>query len=429
MSEKANYIEKLKEKPELLKTLPKEYLADKDIIRAALVRTMPYYISDDVFFSMFSNLELFEIVDDSLKNDVEFVNELINSCSGYLFQYLPEALRNDKEIYLFAIKHSGFEYVYQKLIKDTINDDNFDLEDIKNLDDEILHFTINISITEYAGDYILNDKATILKALESDPLTFQFLNEEMKLDADISQKALSFGTLNIRQINKNTLKTLLPKKTQFINKLKEDPYFLKRIPKEYLADKDIIRAALVRKWYEYIDNIDFVFVNSFEMLELFKYADASLQYDKGFVLELIASCSGYLFEILPPALRNDEKILFFALKHSGFEYVYERLLEDAVPDEDEEWCEEYIEVLEYLIFYNITDNKTITKFAGETLLNNKSIALKILEFDPTGFVFFSDTLKDDYDVAMAAVSNDASNFDSISDRLQSDPDFLEFEDE
>jgi len=37
MSEKANYIEKLKEKLELLKTLPKEYLADKDIINKVAI--------------------------------------------------------------------------------------------------------------------------------------------------------------------------------------------------------------------------------------------------------------------------------------------------------------------------------------------------------------------------------------------------------
>ena len=221
----------------------------------------------------------------------------------------------------------------------------------------------------------------------------------------------------------------MSEKANYIEKLKEKPELLKTLPKEYLADKDIIRAALVRKWYDYIDNIDFQWVNSFKMLELFKYADATLRYNKDFVKELIVSCSGYLFEFLPSALRNDEKILFFALKHSGFEYVYERLLEDAVPDDDEEWSRDYIEGIEYLIFLNITDNKTITKHAGETLLNNKAIALKILEIDPTDFVFFSDTLKDDYDVAMAAVSYDTSNFDNISDRLQSHPDFEDFGEE
>ena len=38
MLEKANYIEELKEKPELLKTLPKEFLADKDFIKGAFNR-------------------------------------------------------------------------------------------------------------------------------------------------------------------------------------------------------------------------------------------------------------------------------------------------------------------------------------------------------------------------------------------------------
>lgn len=215
-------------------------------------------------------------------------------------------------------------------------------------------------------------------------------------------------------------------KLDIIKKLKENPYLLKTLPKEYLADKDIIRAALVRKWYEYIENVDFQFVNIFEMLELFKYADATLRYNKDFVKEMIASCSGYLFEFLPADLRNDEKILFFALEHSGSEYVYERILKDAEPD-DEDWSRDNIEDLEFLIVAHIEDNRTIAKYAGETLLNDKSIALKILEIDPKEFQFFSDTLKDDYDVAMEAVSADESNFDEISDRLQDHPDFSSFE--
>lgn len=91
-------------------------------------------------------------------------------------------------------------------------------------------------------------------------------------------------------------------KANYVEELKEKPELLKTLPKDYLADKDIIRAALVKKWHDYDTN--------FEILKLFKSADATLRYSKDFVKELIASCSGYLFEFLPSALRNDEKIFF-----------------------------------------------------------------------------------------------------------------------
>ena len=116
-------------------------------------------------------------------------------------------------------------------------------------------------------------------------------------------------------------------KTNYIEKLKEKPELLKTIPKEYLTDKDIIRAALVRKWHNYETN--------FDILKLFKKADKSIRYDVDFVKELMKSCSGYLFEYLPEALREDEIVLLFALKHSGFEFIYSKMIDDAQSEEED----------------------------------------------------------------------------------------------
>lgn len=411
MKDKNKYIEELQQNPSLLKTLPKEYLTDKDIIKAALVRKMPYYISDDSFFSMFSCLELFEDVDNSLRNDTLFIKDLILTCSGYLFQYLPENLRNDKEIYLYSIKHSGFEYVYKRLIKESIGDGNLDFEILKNLEESIREFLLTICITEYAGKNILNDKETILIALERDPLTFQFLNDEMKSDVEISNKALSFGSLNMRQINKKVIKKPFPKRLKHIEDLKKDPYSLKKIPKEYLTDKEIIKAALVRPWNDYEFN--------FAVLELFKEADKSLRYDVNFVKELMKSCTGYLFEYLPSALRDDEEILFFALQHSGFDYVYEIIKAQEDPD-DEEFYENYLDDISYELECYVSNQMTIMKYAGKNILNNKEVVLKTLEFEEYGFSNFGDALKDDKEVALDAVNQDATNYTLISDRLKDD---------
>lgn len=215
-------------------------------------------------------------------------------------------------------------------------------------------------------------------------------------------------------------------KMQVIGELKQNPYLLKTLSKEYLADKDIIKAALVRKWYEYIEDVDEMsnVANTFDILELFKCADAQLRYNKDFVKELMVSCSGFLFEFLPAALRNDEKIMFFAFKNSEPEYVYKRVLKDAQPD-GEDWDSDGIGGYEWDIIEAIR-NKSIAKFAGEILLNNKSIAIKILEIDAREFQFFSDVLRDDYDLAMEAVCADEFNFYDISERLQNHPDFSDY---
>ena len=112
MSEKANYIEELKEKPELLKTLPKEYFADKDIIRAALVKKWHDYDTN------FEDLELFKLADATLRYTKDFVKELIASCSGYLFEYLPLALSS----YLHSEKDDeGKKDIIMHLILNLLN--------------------------------------------------------------------------------------------------------------------------------------------------------------------------------------------------------------------------------------------------------------------------------------------------------------------
>ena len=203
----------------------------------------------------------------------------------------------------------------------------------------------------------------------------------------------------------------MSEKANYIEELKEKPELLKTLPKEYLADKDIIRAALVRNWHNYETN--------FEVLELFKLADATLRYNKDFVKELIASCSGYLFEYLPLALREDEGILLFALKHSGYEYIYDKMIEDAMPD-GEDYDRDHVEDIRYDLFLHINQQMSVMQYAGETILNNKEVVLKTIALEEQGFYYFSDALKDDKEVAFEAVSTDASNFSFVSNRLKDD---------
>lgn len=213
-------------------------------------------------------------------------------------------------------------------------------------------------------------------------------------------------------------------KAKYIEKLKQDPYLLKTLPKEYLADKDIIRAALVRNWYKY--------ESYFLILELFKEADATLRYNKDFVKEMIQSCSGYLFEYLPLVLREDEGILLFALNHSGHKYISNRIRinveaawhedsneKEQINDDDDigEW-DTYVDSISYDLYLHICHQMSVMRYAGETILNNKEVVLKTLLLEESGFYYVSDTLHDDSEVALAAVYIDGTNFQSLSDRLK-----------
>jgi hypothetical protein len=216
----------------------------------------------------------------------------------------------------------------------------------------------------------------------------------------------------------------MSEKANYIEKLKGKPELLKTLPRKYLADKDIIRAALVRKWHNYETN--------FEVLELFKLADATLRYNKDFVKELIQSCSGYIFEYLPLALREDEDILLFSLKHSGYEYIsncikinveaawHEDSNENEQNNDDVNDWETYVDSISYDLNLHICHERSVMRYAGEIILSTKEVVLKTFALEEKGFSYVNEALKDDKEVAMAAVSIDGTNFENLSDRLKDD---------
>jgi len=177
----------------LLKDLPLAYRANKQVVKAAIVKKFNEYYWDDKMFTskMFEVLQAFEYADESVRNDKDFVLELIKKCSGYLFKYLPEILRNDDEVFLKAITHTGLAYVYSELEK--CENKNFSIDDTIHLSG-LKYYLMNTTITEFAGPKILSNKQIMLVALEYDPLALEILDNELKDDDDIVTKAVcKFG--------------------------------------------------------------------------------------------------------------------------------------------------------------------------------------------------------------------------------------------
>jgi hypothetical protein len=103
-------------------------------------------------------------------------------------------------------------------------------------------------------------------------------------------------------------------------------------------------------------------------LENFKLVDATLQYNKDFVKELIQICSGYLFSYLPKSLREDKDIFLFALSHVGSDYVFSKLKNNC-QKEGERWDEMGIIDVEYNLRLEI-EKKSITEKAEENLFKD-----------------------------------------------------------
>ncbi|EFC36845.1 predicted protein [Naegleria gruberi] len=84
-----------------LKYVPEEYRDEEEIVQA-------------IAFS--ENASSFEYVSERLRNNIDFIRKLTR-INGYLIQYIPKYLRNDREIALNAIRH-GCNYLSEDLQND-----------------------------------------------------------------------------------------------------------------------------------------------------------------------------------------------------------------------------------------------------------------------------------------------------------------------
>ena len=213
----------------------------------------------------------------------------------------------------------------------------------------------------------------------------------------------------------------MSEKTKYIEALKKDFNVLKTVPKEYLADKDIVKAAFDRQWYEYIEFFN-GYPDIFRSLKYFEMVDATLRYNKDFVKELITLCSGYLFCYLPKVLREDKALFLFALSHVGADYVFSQLKNNC-QEEGERWDEMGIIDVEYNLRLEI-EKKSITENAGENLLKDKEVVYKILDIEPESFCYLDDMFYGDKDIAFMAVSKGCYNYSLLNDELKQDKEII-----
>jgi hypothetical protein len=311
MSEKAKYLEALKHDFNALKTVPKEYLSDKDIVKAAFDRKWFEYIE---FFNgypdIFRGLKNFEMVDATLRYNKDFVKELIPLCSGYLFSYLPKALREDKNLFLFALSHVGSDYVFSNLRNNCQQEgerwDEMGIIDIEyNLRCEIE----KKSITENAGENLLKDKEIVYKILEIEPDSFCYVDDIFYNDKDISLLAVSKGCYNYSSLNdelkhyKEIIKLAL--EANGIEALFDDAahwsnienYVIRYIPSAIMNDKSFC--------LEIINDIQ----KRFRAPECFlKFCPDSIKEDKDFILKLTEK-KPIILNYISERLSNDPDIL------------------------------------------------------------------------------------------------------------------------
>jgi len=311
MSEKAKYIEALKRDFNVLKTVPKEYLADKDIVKAAFDRKWFEYIEyfggyPDIFLS----LDNFKLVDATLRYNKDFVKELIPLCSGYLFSYLPKALREDKNLFLFVLSHVGSDYVFSNLRNNCQDEgERGDEMGIIDVEYDLIWEIDKKSITEKAGENLLKDLEVIDKVLDSEPYSFCNVNTLFYSNREVALKAVSKVCYNYTYLSDEL------KQDKEIIKLALEAYGIEILWKDsdhwndvYIyVIKDIPYAVLNDKLFclEIINDTQ----KRFRAPEHFlKFCSDNIKDDKDFILEL-AKKKPIILNFIGERLCNDPDIL------------------------------------------------------------------------------------------------------------------------
>ncbi len=191
------WIELISKNPQELKNAPLNIRNEKSVVKASICRPFDQLIeiNHDGITSFFKSLSVFEFVGPELRNDIEFIKELIPICSGYLFKYLDQNLRNNSELFLFALEYASKEYIKEMAEKSIDESSRFnELREIIPLPEfefQLEHSSIlNDSDSDLSLSF-LSDKNTLLKALDYQPIIYYHLNDALKRDREIALKAVA----------------------------------------------------------------------------------------------------------------------------------------------------------------------------------------------------------------------------------------------
>ena len=168
------------------------------------------------------------------------------------------------------------------------------------------------------------------------------------------------------------------RKLNIINKVKKDPFIFKSLAKEYRADKDIVMATIVRKFWDYYqqDLSNVHLIHMFKQLEMFKYADSKLKNDKEFVLQLMLKCSGYLYRYLPVKMRRDKEIAYYMIDKIGYDYVSRKYYRYDERGED----------VNFLGIKVALEEDPIISYVDKSLLTDKKFVRKLIKNDPLSVI-------------------------------------------
>jgi hypothetical protein len=197
-----DWLEKVQLDPFKLKSAPHAIRENKSVVKASLCRSFKDYISFSLdgwhVDGLFEKLAIFESVGYNLRRDKLFLREIIPLCSGFIFKYLDDDFRTDKNLFLFCLQHATEDYIYQMLneyLEENEEEDldfvNFDSFDYALINCELIKDTDNENNLAFLAEKNFMEKALILV-----PSLYSEVSESLKADKQITLIAVQGSQWN-----------------------------------------------------------------------------------------------------------------------------------------------------------------------------------------------------------------------------------------
>lgn len=316
---------------------------------------------------------LLQYLPDSLKNDKEIVLAAVKQ-NCFAFQYASANLRNDKEVVLTAIRNDFFtDFILQHGSEALQNDKEIVLEAVKR----------NGKALKHASPNLKNDREVVLASLtRSGTGSLEDVSETLKNDKEI---VLAFATGRPRKpsehfsrkqgVLQHASETLKNDRAFVLEVLKVDGRSLLYLPDHLKQDRELLITAFKQDKYileqapEEMKNDKELVLISMSQYPFLGKVSATLQDDEEVVLAAVKK-GGLSLRHASERLRNKKEIVLAAIQNSG---------------EDDLRRGEALE------------------FASENLRDDKEVVLAAVNKWPYALKFASERLKRDRDVVLAAV--------------------------
>ena len=315
--------------PEVLQFASKELRNNEDIVKEAVAYDTEYFkFAGDKIKEQFPNVEKFtekilydnkeyalnelqhtmsnfNSVSDRLKNDKEFIGEIVTLGTGRnRLEFIPDKFKDDKDIVLKAMKTDGIslEFVSDRLKEDK----EVVMTAVKN----------NWKALEFAPDKFKDDKDIIMEVVKQNGKALKLASENMQKDREIVLASIT----STRYGTSNSLTT---------------------INEKFRDDKEIVMEAMSYSGgygYELISDrlkndkeVTYCYASQ-ESFNITKILD-KFKEDKEIIMRGIGSTwreSNYILENASPKFRDDKDVILMAVKNypPSLELASERLKND-----------------------------------------------------------------------------------------------------